>query len=52
MFLLQSLLMSQASRPREDWYDGPFFAVGKAIGDKRAIVAEKAFNKWVVEICM
>lgn len=33
------------SKPRDDWYDGPFFAAGKAIGDKRATVAEKGFNR-------
>ena len=26
-------------------YDGPFFEAGKAMGDKRATVAEKGFNR-------
>ena len=32
-------------RPRDDYFDKPFFEFGKAIGDKRAIVAEKGFNR-------
>lgn len=31
--------------PRDQLYNKPFFEVGKAIGDKRATVAEKGFNR-------
>lgn len=34
-----------APRPRDDWFDKPFFETGKLIGDKRATVAEKGFNR-------
>lgn len=33
------------SKPRDEWFDKPFFEAGKAIGDKRATVAEKGFNR-------
>ncbi|GBF92527.1 peptidyl-prolyl cis-trans isomerase, chloroplastic [Raphidocelis subcapitata] len=33
------------SKVRDEWFDKPFFEAGKAIGDKRAIVAEKGFNR-------
>ncbi|KIY95020.1 hypothetical protein MNEG_12941 [Monoraphidium neglectum] len=33
------------AKPRDDWFDKPFFEAGKAIGDKRATVAEKGFNR-------
>jgi peptidyl-prolyl cis-trans isomerase B (cyclophilin B) len=32
-------------RPRDDYFDKPFFEFGKMIGDKRAVVAEKGFNR-------
>ncbi|WIA33093.1 hypothetical protein OEZ86_006247 [Tetradesmus obliquus] len=33
------------ARPRDSYYDKPFFEAGKALGDKRATVAEKRFNR-------
>jgi peptidyl-prolyl cis-trans isomerase B (cyclophilin B) len=34
-----------ARRPRDSYYDKPFFEAGKALGDKRATMAEKRFNR-------
>ena len=45
MDIVERIASLPYSKPREDWYDGPFFAVGKAMGDKRATVAEKGFNR-------
>lgn len=45
MDIVERIAALPYSKPREDWYDGPFFAAGKAIGDKRATVAEKGFNR-------
>jgi peptidyl-prolyl cis-trans isomerase B (cyclophilin B) len=45
MDIVEQIAALPYSKPREDWYDGPFFAAGKAIGDKRAAVAEKGFNR-------
>jgi hypothetical protein len=36
---------THATRPRDSWHDAPFFAAGKAMGDKRATMAEKRFNR-------
>ncbi|KAJ9513421.1 hypothetical protein QJQ45_005969 [Haematococcus lacustris] len=33
------------ARPRDSYFDGPFFAAAKAMGDKRATTAEKGFNR-------
>jgi hypothetical protein len=33
------------ARPRDSYYDKPFFEAGKMMGDKRATVAEKRFNR-------
>ena len=33
------------ARPRDSYYDKPFFEAGKALGDKRATMAEKRFNR-------
>ena len=45
MDVVEKIAALPFSKPRNDWYDGPFFAAGKAIGDKRATVAEKGFNR-------
>ncbi len=33
------------ARPREQFYDGPFFQAALAGGDKRALTAQKGFNR-------
>lgn len=33
------------ARPRDSYYDKPFFEAGKMMGDKRATMAEKRFNR-------
>mmetsp|Transcript_26657 Transcript_26657/g.58131 ORF Transcript_26657/g.58131 Transcript_26657/m.58131 type:complete len:407 (-) Transcript_26657:1429-2649(-) len=45
MDVVEQVAMLPYSRPRQEWYDGPFFQAGKALGDKRADVAEKGFNR-------
>jgi peptidyl-prolyl cis-trans isomerase B (cyclophilin B) len=45
MELVEKIASLPFSKPRVEWYDGPFFEVGKVIGDKRAVVAEKGFNR-------
>jgi len=45
MEVVEKIASLPFSKPRVEWYDGPFFEVGKVIGDKRAVVAEKGFNR-------
>ena len=45
MDVVEQIALLPFSKPRTEWYDGPFFEAGKAMGDKRAIVAEKGFNR-------
>ncbi|GAX79772.1 hypothetical protein CEUSTIGMA_g7212.t1 [Chlamydomonas eustigma] len=45
MDVVEKIASLPYSKPRVEWYDGPFFEVGKVIGDKRAVVAEKGFNR-------
>ncbi|KAG1674603.1 hypothetical protein FOA52_001852 [Chlamydomonas sp. UWO 241] len=45
MDLVETVAALPFSKPRVEWYDGPFFEAGKAMGDKRAVVAEKGFNR-------
>ena len=43
--VLEAIRALPISKPRDEYYNKPFFEAGKAMGDKRAIVAEKGFNR-------
>lgn len=43
--VVQAVASLPFARPRDSYYDKPFFEAGKALGDKRATVAEKRFNR-------
>jgi hypothetical protein len=43
--VVQSVSSLPFARPRDSYYDKPFFEAGKMMGDKRATVAEKRFNR-------
>lgn len=45
MDVVQALSGLPYAKPRDSYYDRPFFAAGKAMGDKRATVAEARFNR-------
>lgn len=45
MDVIAALQALPVNRPRDQYYNKPFFEAGKLIGDKRATVAEKGFNR-------
>lgn len=45
MDVVQAVAAIPFAKPRDSYYDKPFFEAGKMMGDKRATVAEKRFNR-------
>eukprot|EP00879_Flechtneria_rotunda_P028958 GHRR01031200.1.p1 GENE.GHRR01031200.1~~GHRR01031200.1.p1 ORF type:complete len:201 (+),score=53.25 GHRR01031200.1:240-842(+) len=43
--VVQAIAAQPYAKPRDSYYDKPFFEYGKFLGDKRTIVAEKRFNR-------
>lgn len=43
--MVQAVASLPFAKPRDSYYDKPFFEAGKMLGDKRATVAEKRFNR-------